>query len=265
MKKLLVATAALAILSPAAFAADAVIYEPVAQPAPERFVGYDWSGGYVGAHVGYGWGKTRDIDHPRPADSPEKELRGALGGIQAGYNWQFGNNIVFGAEADITFSGVKKNWDGSVISASSTYYTKDEIGTNGTIRARLGYAVDRFMPYVTGGVALANLKHTLGCWDKAQASFPPAWTPSSSCDSRATAPGKGPFEISKSKNVVGYTIGAGAEYAVDNNWSIKAEYLYKDFGSNKVTIVDPNFPTFHSVRNFKTSSNEVRIGVNYKF
>lgn len=81
MKKLLIATATLAILSPAAFAADAIIYEPVAQPAPERFVAYDWSGGYVGAHAGYGWGNTHDKNNPQ---ADKKDIDGGLAGIQAG-------------------------------------------------------------------------------------------------------------------------------------------------------------------------------------
>lgn len=242
------------VLSGQAFAADAIVSAP--EPAPVQDIAtFNWSGAYIGAHAGYGWGHTQDVYNS--TNSPKKKMKGGFGGLQAGYNWQFDNNVVLGAEADVSFGSIKKNWSDMAEgtnkwSANSTYYTQDKIGTHGTVRARLGYAADRFLPYVTGGLAWADTKNTLGC-----SGVKPI--PSGNC----VAPNM-QFETSKSKVRVGYAIGAGLEYAVTDNWTVKAEYLYSNFGKKNVTLVDPN-PKTVSTRRFKTDLSEVRIGVNYKF
>lgn len=252
MKKLLIATATLAILSPAAFAADAIIYEPVAQPAPERFVAYDWSGGYVGAHAGYGWGSAHDKNNPQAV---KKEIDGGLVGIQAGYNWQFDNNLVLGVEGDVSFGSVNDKWRDD--NQYSGYYTEDKVTALGTLRARLGYAADNFMPYVTGGLAIAKTKHVLGC--------DPALV-RATAGSCLTDPNR-VFHASKSDTSTGYALGFGGEYAVTKNWTFKAEYLYTDLGKSTVRLVDPRDPITNPVHNrkFDTSFSTVRVGVNYKF
>jgi len=254
--RFILAVAATAMLSSAAFAADAIVYqEPAAVVVAEPT--FSWSGVYVGAHAGYGWGKTEDVYNPA---APEKKLHGGFGGLQAGYNWQFDNNVVLGAEADVSFGSIKRNWYDTA--QYSTYYTKDKIGTHGTVRARLGYAADRFLPYVTGGLAWADLKHSVGCSDKN--GLDPILFPagSTSCRSGTARPN---FENSSSKVSVGYSIGAGVEYAVTNNWTLKTEYLYSNYGKKTVTITDPNFPAASGERRFKTDVSEIRVGVNYKF
>ncbi len=178
------------------------------------------------------------------------KTKGGFGGLQAGYNWQFDNNVVLGAEADISFGSISKSWqDKDYNSIHSPYYGKDKVGTHGTIRARLGYAADRFMPYVTGGLAIAETKHSLGC----SKSISPTTT---GCGTE--------FETSKSKTKVGFAVGAGVEYALTNNWTLKTEYLYTDLGKTKVTLTDPNWPD-KAERKFKMHTNEIRVGVNYKF
>ncbi len=254
MKKI-VALLAMTVLSGQAFAADAIVSAP--EPAPVEYSAFSWTGGYIGAHAGYGWGNTQDVYNS--VNSPKKKMKGGFGGLQAGYNWQFDNNVVLGAEADISFGKIKKNWVESVdgTTPSSTYYTNDKIGTHGTVRARLGYAVDRFLPYVTGGIAIADTKNTLGCTDKGTAPG------SNTC--RASVNPNRVFEDSASKTRVGYVVGAGLEYAVTDNWTLKGEYLYSNFGKKNVTLTDPNFPNADGTRRFKTDLSEVRIGVNYKF
>ncbi|MBX8800682.1 porin family protein [Ochrobactrum sp. MR28] len=252
MKKI-VALLAMTVLSGQAFAADAIVSAP--EPAPVEYSAFSWTGGYIGAHAGYGWGNTQDVYNS--VNSPKKKMKGGFGGIQAGYNWQFDNNVVLGAEADVSFGKIKKNWsdmaDGTnTWSSNSTYYTEDKIGTHGTVRARLGYAADRFLPYVTGGLAWADTKSTLGCSGVKPIAAGKCVTPDMQ------------FETSKSKVRVGYAVGAGLEYAVTDNWTVKAEYLYSNFGKKNVTLVDPN-PNTESTRRFKTDLSEVRIGVNYKF
>ncbi len=91
MKKFAVLGAVLAALVVAApaQAADVPIRGPIYKAAPAPV--YNWTGFYVGAHVGYGW-----------ASSGLGDLDGFLGGVQAGYNWQFSRNWVFGIEGDIS-------------------------------------------------------------------------------------------------------------------------------------------------------------------
>lgn len=251
--KLLTATAAIFFASTSAYAVDSITYQEPALPAITDT--FSWTGGYIGAHAGYGWGSTKDVYNN--TDSPKKRMKGGFGGLQIGYNWQFDNNIVLGAEGDVSFGKINKNWSDmeegtNAWSANSTYYTQDKIGTHGTVRGRLGYAAGRFLPYVTGGFAWADTKATLGC----SGVKPIA---AGNCKTQATQ-----FETSESVVRVGYTVGAGLEYAVTDSWTVKAEYLYTDFGKKNVTLVDPN-PRTESTRRLKNDLSEVRMGVNYKF
>ena len=246
MKKI-VALLAMTVLSGQAFAADAIVSAP--EPAPVEYSTFSWTGAYIGAHAGYGWGRSHDVHNP---NANEQKTKGGFGGLQAGYNWQFDNNVVLGAEADVSFGSVKKNWGGA--NEFDPYYGSDKLSTNGTVRARLGYAADRFLPFVTGGFAWGQTKYSLGC-DTARVG-----TTIGGCTR------VGAFEDSNKKTVTGWTAGAGLEYAVTDNWTVKGEYLHKNFGKNGVRLTDVNFPTSDvNNRNFKTKVNEVRIGVNYKF
>ncbi len=134
MKKIIsicVALAAFAI-APSANAADMPIRGPQYKYAPAPAPVFNWTGIYVGAHVGYGWGD--DVD-------------GFLGGLQIGYNWQLSPNIVFGIEADITGTDMNGTPAGFPF----------HIDYTGTLRGRLGYAFDRTMIYGTGGLAYARV------------------------------------------------------------------------------------------------------------
>ena len=132
MKKILLSGVALAALfaaAPAQAADVPVRNQPYYKAAPAPV--FNWTGFYAGGHVGYGFG-----DSTVAGD----DLDGFLGGLQAGYNWQFSRNVVFGIEADI--SGTDLN--------NGAFSHVDYLGT---LRARLGYAWDRSMFYGTGGLA----------------------------------------------------------------------------------------------------------------
>lgn len=248
MKKTLIATS-VALMATSSYAADYIVPQ---EPAPVVIADtFSWTGGYIGAHGGYGWAEIKDKNNN---EASKVKPKGGFGGLQAGYNWQFDNNIVVGLEGDISFGSMSKSWDGRDKNQYNAYYGKDKIGTHGTVRARLGYAVDNFMPYVTGGLAIGETKHSLGC-DVSRVSD------TNGCGGKA---GGGKFDTSESKTKVGYALGAGAEYALTNNWTIKAEYMYSDLGNRKVTLTDP-YKNEKSNRKFKASINEVRFGVNYKF
>lgn len=137
-KPALLCAALLVPLAGPAFAADAVAIEPaeppVADVVPQIFV---WSGGYVGGYGEYKWGEF--------SAAPASNADGFSGGVYGGYNWQT-DNIVYGAEADLGYSGVD----------FTTGALSGKQGLNGSVRARMGLDVNPFMLYATGGVAAAR-------------------------------------------------------------------------------------------------------------
>lgn len=133
-----VIAAALLVAGPGAKAADIarpLAAPPAVVPAPV----FSWTGFYIGGHAGYGWSSGSD-------GVGAIDTSGVLGGGQAGYNYQFANNLVVGLEADLSAADLSGRLGG--VSTS--------VDTLGSVRGRLGYAAGRFMPYVTGGFAFGN-------------------------------------------------------------------------------------------------------------
>ncbi len=210
------------LIAGSAAAADLPIVQPYAAAAP---VVHNWTGFYLGANVGYGWG---DADLTFGGVGSSGDYDGFIGGLQAGYNHQFAGGIVVGLEADIQLSGVdySRDFGGVVIGSELNYF--------GTARARLGYAFDRFLPYITGGVAFGQ--------NEADFSFLG-------------------ITVSDDNTHFGWTIGAGLEVAVTQNVSIKGEYLYVDFEDKTYFgngILGGSF-------NAGADLHIARVGVNYKF
>ena len=215
MKKYLLASvAALGIVAAgAASAADLPSRKgPIA--APIYVPVFTWTGFYVGANAGYGWGNTSTNNLGQVGD-----LDGFIGGGQVGYNYQIGQ-FVLGAEAD--FQGADLSSGGNIFGTSvKTEYF-------GTVRARLGWAIDRWMPYVTGGWAYGNVKTSI---------------PSIGFSSDRTHTG-------------GWAVGAGVEYAFTNNLIGGVEYLYVDLGEKNIAGFGTKVGTDFSV---------VRARLSYKF
>lgn len=177
----------------------------------------DWTGFYLGAHAGGLSGSTRDNANSRFATSaPESEPAGVAGGVLAGYNHQI-HNIVLGIEADITFAdagdGVPTPGFAHTIELEEAY----------SVRGRLGYALDRSLLYVTGGLA----------WTRSHYDFPVTLS-----DDWET--------------FSGYQVGGGIEHMLTRSLSVRAEYLYGDFGSETINTQpgNPSRQTLetHSVR-----------------
>jgi outer membrane immunogenic protein len=216
MKRVLIAASAMSLLAHSALGAD------LARPAPRAAAPirtpevrlFDWSGFYAGLNGGYGWG-----DSQFTGAGANTSPAGAILGGTIGYNYQWGSTV-FGVESDLGWSNVK----GSTDCTFGSCETKSD--WLGTTRLRLGYAFDRFMPYVTGGAAYGDVK--------------------------ANVPGVG----SDSDTKIGWTLGGGAEYAVTPNWSVKAEYLYVDLGKIDCAACGGEV---------KFNENIVRGGINYKF
>jgi outer membrane immunogenic protein len=113
-----------------------------------------WSGFYVGVNAGYGFG-TADWVTPPPS---KFNTTGYVVGGTLGYNYQF-SSFVLGAEGDFDFSTVKGN-DGNAVCAGPSGGCNTKMKYMATARARFGYAFDRFLPYLTGGLAYANFENS---------------------------------------------------------------------------------------------------------
>ncbi|MBD0413930.1 outer membrane protein [Oryzicola mucosus] len=239
MKRILLATGLILSTTAAAFAADAVVYEPVAAAEIVQ-TGFVWTGGYVGLQAGYAWGKGRTWSNEEPV-SFDVDPDGFIGGIYAGYNYQAANGFVLGIDADATYTDVKGHLsvtdpdpepDEPLDSATIT----QELRWSGAVRGRVGYAMDRFLPYVAGGVAFGRIK-TFGVDDELGV----------------------PFDLG-TKTHVGWTVGAGAEYAFTDNVIGRAEYRYTDFG--KEEYAGNEDIDSHTT---KLKTHDVRLGVAFKF
>ncbi len=214
----------------AARAADKPLALPVKAPRVQPY--FDWSGLYIGAHAGYGWGRAQGIlSDPLPAAIPH--AYGAInGGVQAGYNVVLPSRILLGVEADITFPNYLES-NGLVSSPRTrSFGFVEQMDFTGTLRARVGYAAQSWMVYATGGFA----------WEGA----------------RFVSDLSQGLEEKTLQLRTGWAAGAGVEYAIDPLWSARLEYLYRDFGSADVRL--PSGAHYTSTLNFQT----LRIGLNRK-
>jgi len=166
---------------------------------------YNWTGFYAGLNVGYDWGSVTNTGL-----SPD----GLSGGAQAGYNWQSGS-IVLGGETDLQLSGASDNV--GAFKFSNPWF--------GTLRGRVGYALNNILFYGTGGFAYGEGRAELG-------------------------------GLSESHSTLGWTAGAGLEVGLTRRWSVKAEYLYVDLAAQNYAITGLS----HEI-----TSNVLRLGANFHF
>jgi outer membrane immunogenic protein len=239
--------------------------------------GYNWTGFYVGLNGGYSWGNASNtIVTTVPLASASQHMDGWVFGGQAGYNWQFDRSWVFGLEGDIDATGQ----DGTrLFGPSTTVVTvvppvgalalptrtttttatgslEEKLSWLATFRGRIGVLPsDRVLLYVTGGLAVGEVKATAG-----------ATTTTTTALSFGTPPG--PTSVSalaaSSSTQAGWTIGAGVEGAIGGNWTAKLEYLYVDLGTVNNTFAGtaPFAPITTSAH---VTDNILRAGVNYRF
>ena len=197
---------------------------------------FSWTGFYIGGSLGYSWGTTSSADASGAAFDGAGGLTthpsGWIGSLQGGYNWQY-DQLVVGIEADLGLL------DASDTERTATAFINAEYGAYGTLTGRLGMADDRWLFYLKGGLAFANIENQAG------------------------AVAGGGIDLTDLTDVeetrAGWTLGLGAEYAFQPNWSLKIEYLYMDFGEERTGNIDGD--TFRHDNDL----HSIKVGVNYRF
>jgi outer membrane immunogenic protein len=230
MRRVLLAVVGLAgaaLLGNAAMAAD--INRPVykAPPAGVLPAAYDWTGFYVGGHVGYGWAKNGYSDPLVPFNLTDTNAKGILGGGQVGFNYQIGQFVV-GVEGDGSATGIK----GGPSLGPATFNTNTDWVATATGRA--GIAFDRWLVYGKGGAAWAHSNYSTNFY-----TFPNS--------------------VGVTDTRLGWVAGAGVEWAFLPQWSAKLEYNFMDFGTNNVSFA-PGRTT-----SVTEQIHMIKLGVNYKF
>jgi len=218
MKQLLLAGVAALSAATAASAAD-MRARPYKAPPPAAVLSpaYNWSGFYVGAMGGYGWGTDAGS--------------GGFGGGTVGYNWQFpGSQFVFGIEVDAAAASITDSFTENVdpgIGVLTPLRQDSKINSFGSVTGRAGFAMDAVLLYAKGGFAWGNNKTTL--------TFPE-------------------FGVSNSDSHThtGYTLGGGLEYLFTPNWSAKAEYMYTSLGGETYNLLGEQIHSgnidFHTIK-----------------
>jgi outer membrane immunogenic protein len=263
VKQLFLAGVAItAVMTGSVFAADMPL-----KAAPAPVLAYDWSGFYLGGVIGGGWTRTDssvpglgvigtllNVPVVQTTDSS-----GFIGGIEGGDRYQFGK-LVVGWEADMTW--------GNMNDTSTTTFSPNNIPAGvfslsrsisadtkwvGTATSTLGIAHDRWLVYGKAGVAWAKTDYTSN------------WTGNIVGNGFSAFSGTG---STSGSSQIGWTVGTGVEWAIWNNWSVKVEYDYLDFGNKTVAIngtVLPgvaNFPASFGLENTQ-HINEVKGGLNW--
>lgn len=311
MTRLLITACVVAMSAGAASAAD--MRMPLKAPPPVAAV-YNWTGFYVGGNVGYSWGRattdqtdtttstaTTQLFRGFPATgaplangaevglpalgafpqvvtttasaatSGRARVDGVVGGGQFGYNWQVDRSWLLGIEADFQASGERGSFSVCAVAtcAAGTAFgsASHELKWLGTLRGRVGILpMDRVLLYATGGLAYGNIE-----------------------SSYVTGINGQPLvALSSNTTRAGWTVGAGAEGAIDRNWTIKLEYLYVDLGrfnggagtgATSTSVVDTFAGTPNTAATLRTTTvssttgtvstrftdHILRVGVNYHF
>ena len=263
MKHVIPSVAALAALITAASAAD--LPRRALPPAPIPLPVFTWTGTYFGINAGY-ISSTRDRVNTagsyRGSNGAQtgsytstftQHRNGFTGGGQVGYNHQFtpGSGFVVGAEADMGYTDLRRTSRFDFVGANTYRQSGDFLGT---VRGRVGYAVDRTLFYGTGGFAYAG--------DTYRAAV------------SQTAAGPAYFG-SRARLDTGYAVGGGVEYALTTESvlnvfhasavTVKGEALYYDLGSRTIPVLPVRGGASIFATRFQNEGVLGRVGMNYKF
>ena len=270
MSRLLAVAVAVAafVWGGSAQAADMPVKAPPRMAAPVVTVPFSWTGIYVGLNAGGSLG-TWDASSNTPifgsdSFSSSPKLLGAVGGGQAGFNWQFDPWVV-GIETDIQATSERKRQVFTLVQAvgappaiacdeffpSCTYFNEWKFPWFGTVRGRLGFASDRWLFYATGGFAYGEARYDV-----------------SLTGNQPNAPIVGAVAQDSTRRS-GWTAGGGVEAAISSIWSVKLEYLYVDLGTHSISTENHFGPTqFISdtlISSYHIRDHILRLGVNLRF
>jgi outer membrane immunogenic protein len=184
---------------------------------------YDWSGLYVGLHAGYLWGDV-DIDEEDATAATGGSIDGFVGGALAGFNFEL-DPLVLGIEGDIGWTDVDGNGQARPPEFDYSY----DLNWNAHVRARAGFAFDRALIFVAGGLAIADLDI-----DQEQQT------------------------VVKGGTYYGFSIGGGVDYAFSDEWIGRIEYLHDDFG-------EKNYHEDVEDYSADLTTDTVRAALTYKF
>lgn len=270
LKRVFMASVGAVALVGSALAADLPSRAPPPVFAPPAPI-FTWTGVYLGGQIGYAWthgdSSIDSVGYDNLGNayydsySPQANANGVIGGAHVGYNLQI-NQWVLGLEGDVDGSSLSKTAN---VSPYSNYY-QDYIPTTvhsaldiqGSIRGRVGFAIDRVLLYGTGGVAFGGFRNSI------DTNYPGCFA--ATCLFGVNFAGHDSF----SQTRVGWTAGAGVEYAVTNNWSIRAEYRFTQYGNSAGDLSNAYPAAYLGERVNATwrrnlDENRVQVGFSYKF
>lgn len=249
-----------ALVEPAPAPATTVAPVPSAPPPASS---YSWTGFYVGGNVGFGMGNGDTSFSPLPTAAQFVNLapqtlhpnpNGVQAGAQFGFNWQV-HRFVLGAETDLSYADIDGTVrftpiiqnNGTPFPGAGFVQARQDITWFGTARGRLGFApISRLLLYGTGGLAYGHVIYL------AETNFRPVGTTD--------------YLSSFNKNKTGFAAGAGVEVIAGRRWSVKAEYLHLDMGSEATVVnANPLLPPFQVGYHFDTTAQIVRGGINFRF
>jgi high affinity Mn2+ porin len=236
-------------------AADNFVVNAMPLKAPP-IADYDWSGFYVGGHMGYAGGNSNWTANPAQAGLPSTsgsldmylpfneptEAGSFLMGFQGGYNYMLANRMVLGVEADTSFAAFQ-NLNGLSISGLTNFKAPvvgpasygETVLSFGTVRGRIGYAPGNWLFYATGGFAWTYDQLTLTQLASGTNDSPFLWR-------------------------LGWTAGVGVEVPIAPNWTAKGEYLWTGYPT-----ATANFPDLGQTISSNLNLQEFRLGLNYHF
>jgi outer membrane immunogenic protein len=186
--------------------------------APGIVASGNWDGAYVGVFAGYGWGTVTQEITDDVFTGDDLDVNGWQVGVTVGANFTISEALVAGLVADIAWN----NASGEDTDFDTTF----DVNWSGSLRGRLGFDGGSFLPYVTAGLAFAN----------------------------ATADFDGDDDTNTH---VGWTVGAGVEFAVADNLSIDLLYRFSDYGTQTYEIVPD--------ADLSLTSHQVTVGLNWSF
>ena len=222
------------IFATAADAADATappLQLPLKAP-PASASSFDWTGFYVGGHVGYSRGNARVTVADDDPTNFSHSFGSLTAGLHGGYNYVLPSRFLLGIEADMSFPNYLSADDVVWFRTTPDTDIAEKIDFMSTVRGRLGYAFDHWMVYATGGFAwsLGRFLQTPGAVD----------------------------DIDKTLHLhTGWAAGAGAEFAIAPSWTARLEYLYRNFGHAEIM-----FPS-GTIAGSSYDVHTIRGGLNY--